>query len=163
MKPRAVISLLVILAMVAPPGVLGILAGLSGETRTPTRERDIELARMQLRQVAAALQHVFTERGGYPTTLAALTPEPVFDPWGAPLWYCVAEDDAVRLRSSGPDQKPGTRDDVFLGRTTFETRALTCERAQGPRPPMADPPRDRWAEVRKQVLRGTRSLRGLFS
>lgn len=163
MKPRAVISLLVILAMVAPPGVLGIIAGLSSDARPPTTERDIVSARMQLHRASVALQAAFERTGAMPKSLAAVGGEAVSDPWGSPLWYCATTDGAFRLRSSGPDQKPGTRDDVFAyPEVASDERALTCERAQGPRARIAEPPPDRWAETRKQILRGTRAVRGLF-
>jgi len=109
-------------ACIATSGVAAVAAAMLPDSAlcvsgTP---HAVQVARGRVRLVGQAVQHFVEVTGGTcPASLGTLRragflAAPAIDPWGEPLLYgCVDTPSAFVVLSTGPDQIPGTDDDLL--------------------------------------------------
>jgi general secretion pathway protein G len=115
-RPRGM-TLLEIIVVVA---ILGLLMGIVVINLVPTfNQAKVDRARMDVGNIMSALKAYYVKKGGYPDTGAGLKAVvdsqllehmPV-DPWGHEYVYLKEGQNPV-IRSNGPDEQPGTEDDI---------------------------------------------------
>ena len=91
-------------------------AGKAPSTRQLLQAK-LKLARVQVEEVAGAVT-IYAMEKGFPTSLNALvktkhlTASKIIDPWQHPMTYKRFKKSGFRVCSSGPDIKPGSKDDI---------------------------------------------------
>lgn len=108
-----VVSLMVQFSVGHDP--LYLLVSRQESAKAAMKARSASVAGQELPQ---ALDLYFLLRGEYPDNLKKLQGEDLFvreprDPWGQP-WVYERLESSYRLRSPGPDQSPGTADDLHF-------------------------------------------------
>jgi general secretion pathway protein G len=116
-------TLLEVLAVLAIIAVLATLVlGLTGASRRKAYEGR---ARSDLSRIADALQEYWLKHGTYPNTTQMATSAVTNwlpagfsfrDPWKSDYHYRFGSANAYQLSCDGPDQAPGTPDDITTGR-----------------------------------------------
>ena len=113
----------VVLAIALVERLVGKYAWTTGLSLEPS-----DVAKMQMRNLAQAIEYFKAEKRALPRTLDELT-QPAFrtgepyvaggkvplDPWEMPYEYRVVDERHMKfeISSSGPDKRPGTDDDLF--------------------------------------------------
>lgn len=141
--PRQWLRTLAVLVLIAVMLILGVLAGQGGRYRTVARQI---IARDMLEQVGRSIQLYRQKNPALPqcewmclaqalqqsgdwrelvipyagaTQTARFVVIPRDDPWGCRYKYDVEGDGRFTLRSSGPDRRLNTADDIVVNDATF--------------------------------------------
>jgi len=102
--------------------IMAMIAGAAGFGVVNAKKKvDIDLARTTAQNIAAASQgYMLSTRGAECPTVQLLHEEHVLkrgtdpnDPWGNPYQIECDEHD-INVRSAGPDEEPGSADDIAL-------------------------------------------------